>query len=218
MKRFIHRYLDPADRMSELLFGLIMTLTFTLGASLVIEEGPDATRALLLGVLGCNLAWGLIDGLLYIFGAMFERGATNRAAHLYHQQGREVLAEKINEYVTTTYGNAVTETTRSALQRDIVEHVARTRPPPVGIIRDDIYGAIASFLLVVSTSAPALIPFMVLDDRLTALRTSNFLMIGLIYLIGYQWAATIDANRHRVGFTMAFGSLVIVQLTILLGG
>lgn len=34
----IHRYLDPASSLGEVLFGLIMTLTFTLGAGIIIED------------------------------------------------------------------------------------------------------------------------------------------------------------------------------------
>lgn len=204
--------------MSELLFGLIMTLTFTLGASLVIKEGPDATRELLIGVIGCNIAWGLIDGLLYVFNAMFARGAPNRIAHLYKKSGRDAVANAIDGYMDETFGKALTRPTREALNRDVMETIVRTEPAPVRLIRDDIFGAIASFILVVLTAAPAVVPFFFIDDRLTALRVSNFIMIALIYAIGYQWAASIDANRHRIGFSMALGGMVIVQITILLGG
>jgi hypothetical protein len=34
----MHRYLDPSTSLAEVLFGLIMTLTFTLGAGMVIEN------------------------------------------------------------------------------------------------------------------------------------------------------------------------------------
>jgi hypothetical protein len=37
-RSFIARHLDPGSRMGELLFGLIMTLTFTLAAGIVIQE------------------------------------------------------------------------------------------------------------------------------------------------------------------------------------
>ena len=63
MRDFATQHLDPGSHMGEALFGLIMTLTFTLGADLVIqEEGREATRQMLIGILGCNLAWGIIDG------------------------------------------------------------------------------------------------------------------------------------------------------------
>ena len=35
---FITRYLDPLDRLSEFLFGLVMVLSFTLGAGLIVGE------------------------------------------------------------------------------------------------------------------------------------------------------------------------------------
>ena len=65
--------------MGEILFGLIMTLTFTLAAGIVIEEeGRAGAREMLLGILGCNLAWGIIDGVLYVLGQVFERGRIRR--------------------------------------------------------------------------------------------------------------------------------------------
>jgi VIT1/CCC1 family predicted Fe2+/Mn2+ transporter len=218
MRRFVTRYLDPSEWMSELLFGLVMTLTFTLGASLVIEEGPDATRELLVGVIGCNLAWGVIDGLLYIFNSMFARGAMNRAAHLLKREGREAADARLTEYVHENFGDALSAPTQEALQRELLDGLAQIQPARVRMTRDDLYGAIASFLLVLLTAAPAVVPFLLIKDHLVALRVSNLLMIGLLYLIGYRWASHIDANRQRVGLSMALGGLVIVQMTIMLGG
>lgn len=63
-KRF-RRVLDPGDRIAEMLFGLIMALTFT-GSLSVADSGRDDVRAMLVGALGCNLAWGLIDGIFHL--------------------------------------------------------------------------------------------------------------------------------------------------------
>ena len=67
------RVLDPIDRLSEILFGLIMVLTFT-GSLNVAEGGRENIRTMLIGALGCNLAWGFIDGVFYLMGCMAERG------------------------------------------------------------------------------------------------------------------------------------------------
>src|SRR6476661_4120199 len=67
------RVLEPIDRVSEVLFGLIMVLTFT-GSLSVAESGREDVRTMLIGALGCNLAWGLIDGLLYLMGNLAETG------------------------------------------------------------------------------------------------------------------------------------------------
>ena len=70
-----HRYIDPNTSLSEVLFGLIMTLTFTLGAGIMIqEEGREGARQLLIATIGCNIAWGIIDGALYLVGQLFDRG------------------------------------------------------------------------------------------------------------------------------------------------
>src|SRR5215203_3650828 len=68
------RVLEPIDRVSEVLFGLIMVLTFT-GSLSVAEAGRDDVRAMLIGALGCNLAWGLIDAVLYLMGRLAEKGS-----------------------------------------------------------------------------------------------------------------------------------------------
>ena len=65
--------LDPVDHVSEVLFGLIMVLTFT-GSLSVAEAGREDIRTMLVGAVGCNLAWGIIDGILYLMGGLAEKG------------------------------------------------------------------------------------------------------------------------------------------------
>src|SRR5207247_6334977 len=72
-ERSSKRVLEPIDRVSEILFGLIMVLTFT-GSLSIAEAGRDDVRAMLIGALGCNIAWGVIDAILYLMGCLAERG------------------------------------------------------------------------------------------------------------------------------------------------
>jgi hypothetical protein len=71
--RFTHRHLDPGERLGEILFGLIMVLTFTATARAALGDNPDSGRQLLIAALGCNIAWGIIDGGMYIMAAMLAR-------------------------------------------------------------------------------------------------------------------------------------------------
>ena len=75
----MHRYLDPGERLGEILFGLIMVLTFTSTARATMGEEGSA-RALLVAALGCNTAWGIIDGGMFIMSAMLDRGREAQAA------------------------------------------------------------------------------------------------------------------------------------------
>lgn len=218
MIAFVRRHLDPSERMSELLFGLIMTLTFTLGAGLVIEEGPDATLEMLIGITGCNIAWGIIDGLLYIFTSMYERGLGFRASTLIARKGRDAAAERLDEHLEGSFGAALSPATRQVVKNELLDHLTATKPDPVKVRREDLLGAFVTFILVTITSIPAILPFLLFDERMFALRVSNFTLIGLIGLIGWQWAASINANRKLVTFGMTVGGLILVQITIMLGG
>src|SRR3954470_22597934 len=73
------RVLDPLARTSEILFGVIMALTFT-GTLSVATAGREEVRTLLVGIIGCNIAWGLVDGVMFLMSALTERaGAILRA-------------------------------------------------------------------------------------------------------------------------------------------
>ena len=71
--QLIRGVLSPFERASEVMFGLIMALTIT-GALSVANATEHETRALFVSSLACNLAWGLVDGVLYVFNALVERG------------------------------------------------------------------------------------------------------------------------------------------------
>src|SRR5258707_247180 len=65
--------LSPVDRVSEMLFGLFMALTFV-GAVSVAESGDAHIRAMFIAALGCNLAWGLVDAVMYLVRTVTDRG------------------------------------------------------------------------------------------------------------------------------------------------
>jgi hypothetical protein len=59
--------LNPMERISEVLFGLIMVLTVTCSFS-VAKSDQKQVHAMLLAALGCNLAWGAIDAVFISYG------------------------------------------------------------------------------------------------------------------------------------------------------
>src|SRR5215813_3352303 len=77
-ERFIPRYLDPASRLGEILFGLIMVLTITLAAGLTVTDDRAGVRELLLAAIGCNVAWGIIDAVMYLMNCVTVRSGKIR--------------------------------------------------------------------------------------------------------------------------------------------
>src|SRR5213596_4355515 len=100
------RVLEPIDRVSEVLFGLIMVLTFT-GSLSVAEAGRDDVRTMLIGALGCNIAWGIIDGILYLMDCLSERAWDLRALRAARnatapEDAHRVIAEALPPVVAAT--------------------------------------------------------------------------------------------------------------------
>jgi VIT1/CCC1 family predicted Fe2+/Mn2+ transporter len=215
----LDRALSPADSLSEILFGLIMTLTFTLGAGILVREDPDAAQGLLAATLGCNIAWGLIDGLMYLAGQRFERGRRARLADAIRAEANEekaarLVASELNEIL-----ERVTEPgDRDSLYRRIVRSVRSGDTPSMRLTGEDWYGAVASFLLVFFCTLPAALPFAFVEDTRRALRLSNAILIGLLFVVGYRWARHTSLPPVRTGFSLMAGGLGMVLVAIALGG
>jgi VIT1/CCC1 family predicted Fe2+/Mn2+ transporter len=184
--------LDPEDSLFEILFGLIMVLTFTLGAG--IAAGQGAPKGIIVAAVGCNVAWGVIDAFFYIMGAWFSRSQRARVIGRFrtNPDKAEALAA-IAEQLDPELG-PVQESDRKALYESVYQSIAHARPTGVRITRADLNGALAVFVLVTTTAIPAAIPFFFIDDHHTALRVSNFLLIALMFAVGFSWARFTEAN------------------------
>src|SRR5262245_607616 len=139
------RILDPIDRVSEVLFGLIMVLTFT-GSLSVAQAGRDDVRAMLIGALGCNLAWGIIDGILYLMGCLADRGRGLMALHAVRkaddpQQAQRVIAEALPPLIASVVQPAEYEALRQRL-RQLPEPPARA-----SLSKDDWLGGLGVLLI-----------------------------------------------------------------------
>jgi hypothetical protein len=220
MKSFTARYLDPGSYMGELLFGLIMTLTFTLAAGIVVEEeGRAGAREMLIGILGCNLAWGIIDGVLYVLGRMFERGRLRRAGFDVRQatseaEARGFVAKELDELLVP----ATDEASREALYGSVVQQLRDTPPGSNGVRRDDLVGGLASGWIVFACSFPAVLPFLFLDDLNLALRVSNAILLALLFFAGYHHARHTLAKPWLAGLVFLLVGVLLVAVAIPLGG
>ena len=206
--------------MGEVLFGLIMTLTFTLGAKLVIEEeGREGVKAMLVAILGCNLAWGIIDGVLYVLGRLFERGRMRRAGVEVRQATSEADALRVVSGEMDEMLVPVTdERQRQELYQSIVQRLKSAPALPNRVQSDDLVGGLASGLLVFACSFPAILPFIFLDDLWLASRISNAILIALLFLVGYRHARSTLARPWLVGTVFMLAGVFLVAIAIPLGG
>jgi VIT family len=216
----MHRYLDPATSLAEILFGLIMTLTFTLGAGIIIEdEGRAGARELLIAVIGCNVAWGIIDGALFLVGELFDRGRLRRLGRALRMAPDDTAAVRlVAAEMDPLVSGLLTTRESEVLYRRIVANVATKPETANSIRREDWLGAGVSFVLVVISSIPAAIPFVVIDDARLALRVSNAVLVALLFFTGYWWARYTVGKAWLAGLAFLVVGLALVAAAIALGG
>ncbi len=207
--------LDPVDRFSEIIFGLIMVLTFTCAMS-VAEGGQQEVRQMLVAALACNVAWGLVDGVMYVFTSMAER--SRRALVLRGIRAAEPAAARA--ILSAALPEAVSVVTDEADVDRMISRI-RTLPEPAGrpgITATDLRGALGSCALVVLATFPPTIPFLLVEEAPRALRISNGVAVVSLFLAGYWLARWTGARPWLLGLAMVVLGAGLVGLTIALGG
>lgn len=210
------RVLDPIDRVSEVLFGLIMVLTFT-GSLSVAEAGRDDVRMMLIGALGCNLAWGIIDGVFFLMGSLAEKGRSLIAFRAVRkavtpEQARSIVANALPPLVASILEPAELDAMSGRLQK------LREPPGHVRLRRDDWMGALGVFLLVFLSTFPVVIPFFFMPHVRPALAFSNGIAIVMLFLTGFAFGRMTERHPWLIGIAMVLIGAVLVAMTKALGG
>jgi hypothetical protein len=208
--------LDPMDRISELLFGLIMVLTFT-GSFSAAQAGRADIREMLLGALGCNLAWGIIDGVMFLMACLSERGQgilTLRAVR------RARVAEEAHHVISDAMPEGIANVLQTPELETIRRRFIQLPDPPARprLHKDDWLGACAVFLWVFASTFPVVIPFIFMRNAMLALRISNAIAIGMLFLTGHAFGRCVGYRPWVLGFSMVLLGVVLSVLTIALGG
>jgi VIT1/CCC1 family predicted Fe2+/Mn2+ transporter len=210
------RVLEPQERISEILFGLIMVLTFT-GSLSVAEAQRDDVRAMLVGALGCNIAWGIIDGVLYLMGCLADRGRSLAAYRAARQasdpnHARELIADALPPIIATILEPAELE----SIHRRLLE--LPDAPPRARLRARDWLGALGVFLLVFLTTFPVSIPFLFMTHARAALRVSNGIAVALLFASGFAFGRITGGRPWLMGIAMVLLGIALVALTMVLGG
>jgi VIT1/CCC1 family predicted Fe2+/Mn2+ transporter len=206
--------LDPISRAGEIIFGLIMVLTFTNSLS-VAEAGRADVRAMLVAALGCNLAWGIIDAVMYLMATRAERRieAKSLAAILDEHdaaRARNAIASLVPRPIAEALGDDGLEQIRSRLE--LSPEAGRTELS----LRDYAAGG-RVFILVFACTFPVVLPFLALSDVQLALAASNTVGIISLFLAGYGLGRASD-QALRTGLTTVGVGIVLVGVARALGG
>jgi VIT1/CCC1 family predicted Fe2+/Mn2+ transporter len=198
-------------------------LTFTLAAGLTVEDGPDAGRELLIAAIGCNLAWGIIDGAMYLTERILERSRRQRSIRAVQEAADEaeqlaVVQGRVDEVLGEAVTAHATEAERARLMGFVRDLALRASTDHTPVRREDLLGALASGWLVIATALPAAVPFLLIDRPWVALRVSNTILVGMLFVVGWQWGKYGYVNRWLAGTIFLVVGLALVATAIALGG
>lgn len=210
------RVLDPVERSSEVLFGLIMVLSFT-GSISVASAGREEVRELLIGAIGCNVAWGIIDAVMYLLMIVIERGRTLAVIRAVRASrdaaaGRQLVAEELPDSLRHLIDGDALERARAKLAA--IPELPR-RP---GLHGRDFKGALGVFLLVFLSTLPVVVPFLFVTPLQLALRVSNGVAIAMLFAAGCFLARHAGLRPLRTGLLMVAIGVALVGITMALGG
>ncbi|TCL64608.1 VIT1/CCC1 transporter family protein [Rhizobium sp. BK251] len=216
----IRDVIDPGDALGEILFGLIMALTFTVGSRLLFSETGLDVHELIVATVGCNVAWGIIDAVLFTLGTVFYKSRRVRVLRQVRTARSDdvALSALMKEFPISGEPLVTATADTDALYRSMLVLARRAEPGNLSLSKEDALAAVIVFLLVTATALPAIIPFLLIDNADLALRTSNFLLIGLLFLTGFGWARFSDSKPLRAGITMTCLGLALVGIAVALGG
>ena len=214
--RLPDRVLEPVERLSEILFGLIMALTIT-GAVSVATADRFTIRTMLFAALGCNLAWGIIDAGMYLMARLGERGRDALAVRavreaVNREDAHRIIADELPPLLAPAFQPAQLELIRERISK-IPASGAGSR-----LTARDWRGALGVCIVVILSTFPVVIPFIVIADARLALRVSNALAVISLFLCGFLFGRHAGLQPLTTGLVMVGVGIALVSVAVALGG
>lgn len=208
--------LSPVDRTSEILFGLIMVLTFT-GAISVANDGRQEVRDLLWAALGCNVAWGLVDGIMYLMNVLIERGHAGKTIRAIRKEpdaikNRALMKSEMQPGVAALISD---EEVDKICRR--MKELPEPKDADLLTARDFLSG-IQIFLLVFLCTLPVALPFAFIQELGVAMRVSNGIALLLLFVGGFRLAMYAGFRPMLTAIAYMLIGVALVSLTMALGG
>ncbi|WER46676.1 hypothetical protein CupriaWKF_03590 [Cupriavidus sp. WKF15] len=208
--------LDVVDRVSEMCFGLFMALTFV-GAVASGTGGPNASRTMLHAALGCNLAWGLVDAVMFLVRTLAGRGQRLALAlAVRNAKDRSVATALIRDALPRKMRSLVTETELEAVRARLAADPTLPARPRLNL--GDLLASVRIFCIVVLTTFPVALPFVLVADVRQALLISRVLTLAMLFIAGWALGRYAGIGGWATGLGMMAGGAALTAAVIALGG
>lgn len=218
MAGLLVRALDPVDALVEGIFSILIVLTFTLAARATADA--VISSRLWAEALGCAVAWGFIDGVIYLLSCLLERDRQFRLRRVLRgttteEGGIATLANELDEVLAPLADQAMRRVIYSALYRRAREPITA----PAGLTRADVVGALGVILIAVVAALPVVLPLLVLrHDPSLAMRIATLTACATLFGMGYLWARYVESPPVRAGLLLMLVGVGLAVVAVPFGG
>ena len=208
--------LNPVDRVSELIFGLFMALTFVGVVSMATADRHEI-ETMLAAALGCNIAWGLVDAVMYLVRTLTERGRMFTLVRSIRSADAETGRRALRDAMASAPAARLVSTTEiEAMHARLL--ALTDLPSRPRLQRADLLAALGIFVIVVASTFPVALPFVLLDDPATALSVSRVTAVAMLFMAGLALGRYAGYGSWKTGAMMAALGVGVVAVVIALGG
>ena len=172
---------------------------------------------MLIAALGCNVAWGIIDAGMYLMARLIERGGNTLLVREIreapdNQTAHRVIADAPPPLLAAIFQPAQLELIREGFRR-VPDSELRPR-----LTGRDWLGALTVCILVILSTFPVVVPFIIFENAQLALRISNAIAVALLFFCGFIFARHAGLRPWAMGLTMVAIGASLVGIAIALGG
>jgi VIT1/CCC1 family predicted Fe2+/Mn2+ transporter len=152
-----------------------------------------------------------------VLASLSERGRNLRLFQFIRAAGKP---EGANRVISEALPPAVASILTAQEIDGVRQRLINLPDPPsrAGVTADDVKGALGVCILVFSSCLPLIVPFVFIKEPLLALRVSNAIALVSLFLAGYFLAQYAGFRKLRTGIAMMVLGVVLVAITIQLGG
>ncbi len=219
-------YLYPHERLVEILYGLVIALTITSAVRVISGGGAPDIKLMVTTSLGAGVSWGIIDAMLYILVIIFQKHRYTRiAGRISSAKDESEAMETIQEDLEDSLVGTLDVEDQKSVYRLVLHAQRRSskanyihQPKTIAITREDIFGAGQVFLSMLLATLVVVVPLIIIEPPHLAVLASNIVAFITLFIVGFYWAKHTNIRKTMFGLELVALGMVIVGISLILGG
>jgi hypothetical protein len=210
---FVGETLSLGDRLSELLYGVLMVTSIS-GLVLIGEPGGENDLYYMLVVLFITIVmWGLLDGVSYALLSSANRAERESLVESLEAESDQLKRrEAIEENLEGTLVSRLDEESKLKIIEIVSSGLPRNgkRMTKNRLTSYEKSIVLAAFLLDFLPLIILVFPYLFFDSVKTAALTSHIIALGMFVIIGFYYAKYANLNKWKGAFVCGLLGLILV--------